>query len=203
MATVPNEVILNDSLRKQNAILEKLTAFLQMAYLQTQEEESEKTPRRVRPFTVNVNAQLGQPAGTTPLAMQVLPRNMARNSVGLYNIGPGDLIFANSWFDPASILQQFSDPNFPDVVAPLPNQVIQIGFLPKGSAASFDATEAIWVYNIGSNAVLTMTETVFARAGRKEGVMPKPAGIDGAIGAGYVAHPDTSEQFPMAIKALR
>jgi hypothetical protein len=201
-ANVPNEVILNDSLRRQNAVLEKLEHWLELAAIATQEGKSTETPRKFRPYTANIQNNLGQPTGVTALAFQLMPRNNARDSFSLQNLGPGDLLFSNTQFDPSSILQQISDPNHPNAILPAPMQVVEIGLLYSGGAVSINSSEALWVSNVGGNCVLSIVETVYDRAGTKRpGGFPIP-GLDGALGAGYGTAADVDGN-PILQKGLR
>ena len=193
-----NEAIINDHLRRNNIMLERLTVLLDARYKQVQEYEAEKTPNKVRPYTISLSA----PTSPTALCVQLLPRNPGRDSVALYNVGPGSLIWSNTWFDPTSILQQFSDPAHPNTITPLSNQIIEIGYVPSGGAVSVNSTEAIMGYNVGGLCVVTMTETSYLKAGNFKGVTFPPPGVDGALGAGYGTASDVDGN-PVLVKGIR
>ncbi len=194
----PNEVILNDNIERQNKLLDNLTNFLEKIYFQTQEEEGNKQPRNIRPYTANISLGTGSGA----LALQVMPRNPSRYDFAAYNLGPGDIIWCNTVFDPNSILQQFSDPAHPNVFLPAPNQVVQIGLIPSGATVDVNGQEPLWVFNVGGNAVLTIIETVFAKPGSMHAAGFPIPGLDGAIGAGYGTVDDVDGN-PTLVKGIR
>lgn len=198
MPQIPSEIILNDSIVRQTKVLDKLEKWIELSAIAEQEKQSTETPRKYRPYCVNVVAPTVAPI----LAVQVMPRNQARDSLSLYNAGPGTILFLNQWFDPASILQQFSDPAHPNTFLPAPNQVVEIGYLPVGSSTSIDSTESVWCWNNSTNALLVIVEAVYDRAGSiKSATFPIP-GLDGALGAGYTTTADVDGN-PTLIKGLR
>lgn len=196
----PNEIELRTSLNHQAALLTRIDKWLELAYLSQQEQKSTETPRSYRPLVYNLVA------GLTPgqiNAIQVLGRNFARFDVSIYNVGPGTILYSNAQFDPASMLQQLSDPAHPNTITPSPNQAIQIGYLPAGSSVTINSTDAVWAWNNGSNALLVMTEVIYARAGNQTGPMPALIpGLDGAIGQGYGNAVD-ADGNGVAVKGLR
>lgn len=194
-----NERILNDFFSKQTGQQERMVKAIEAMALATQQKESEKTPTIVRPTTINLTC--GTTAGQIN-SIQLVRRDPHRKSVAIYNFGSGDLLWACYNFDPATILSQFSDPNHPDVVLPVPNQAVQIGFLPTGGSTSFDGTEAIWGYNVATNCVLTLTETLFTTPHHiRSATFPVP-GLDGALGAGYEVAPGVDGN-PVVVKGIR
>ena len=124
MGTPPREILLHDSINRQTEAVKLLTKWLEETYLQTQLKESQKRPRKVNIYTVNVNAVSTGASGAAKATFQTLPRNDERYDFAVVNSGPGDLLFNTENFDPVSIFQQFSDPNAPDTVLPVPNQVV-------------------------------------------------------------------------------
>lgn len=192
-----NEIIINDNLAKNNKMLEHLTRMIDAAYMQIQEAESEKTPNRLRPYTVNISA----PTTPAPLCVNVMPRNPSRDSMSLYNVGTGSVIWSNTWFDPTSILQQFSDPAHPGSNTPLANQIIEIGYVPSGASVTINSTEPLYCYNVGGNALVTIVESMYVKPGSLSATIPVP-GIDGAIGAGYTSAADVDGN-PILIKGIR
>jgi hypothetical protein len=139
---------LNNNLETQNRMM--------MHYLGMQIKEASKTPPIARPIVFNlVSSQV------PPQAMQILGRNPNRHEVAVVNYGPGSIIFREQWFDPQSMLQNFSDPNFPNVITPGPNQAIPIGYAPQGANFSMKATNGLWAYSVGGSALITMIDEVF------------------------------------------
>lgn len=173
-----NDGLVIDHLTRTNHALNNLNKLLALIYYQTQESKAQETPGAERPYTINLSAP-------GPGDVQLLPNNGARQKVGVYNQGPGDLLFSNQHFHPASILQQLSDPNHPNTILPAPNQVVNIGLLPNGASATWYSTSAIWVYNVGGNCLLSMLESIYVTPKSVTDNGAKPYGLDGAIGAGY------------------
>ena len=172
-----NEAIINDALRHQNVMLAKLTELLEASYLQTQELEANKTPNESRPYTVNLSC----PSEPNLHPLQVLGRNPNRSSLTIYNVGAGSCFYHHTMFDPTSILQQFSDPANPNTVLPAYNQVVQIGYLPSGASVTINSTEPLWALNHGATCLLTIIESVYAKAGKQQ------PGFDGVLGNAYAA----------------
>ena len=193
-----NEIIINDNLERNNRMLNRLTTLIDTLFLQIQEAESEKTPAKLRPYTINLSA----PQTPNPQVVQIMPRNAARDSLSIYNVGPGSLIWSNTWFDPTSMLQQFSDPAHPNTITPLANQLIEIGYLPSGGSVSINSTEAIMAYNVGGVALLTITESSYLKSGNFKGYTFPPPGVDGALGAGYDTVSDVDSN-PILVKGIR
>lgn len=173
----------NKLFRANSAVLARLNAWLQQL-------EAEKTPGSFRPKTINLLCSNLAAANGQVRALQLYPRNGLRGSLAIYNLGPADILYGTKEFDPASILQQVSDPSSPDTVTPSYNQMIDIGILSAGASAAVDATGGVWAYNIGSsNALLTMVETIYSAAITDPQSDPLSPGLAGAIA--YPKDPDT------------
>lgn len=194
-----NEQILNDFLARHQASNDRTVAAIERAALIIQQAESEKTPSLIRPTTINLQA------GIVPgqiQALQILRKDDHRRQVVFYNQGPGDVLWSNAYFDPASILAQFSDPLHPDLVLPMPNQSVPIGFLVVGATITIIGTDAIWAYNNGVNAIISFTESIFnSPRNVRSPTFPVP-GLDGALGAGYELAPGVDGN-PVVTKGLR
>jgi hypothetical protein len=136
---------------------------LMLAYFQEQLREQNRTAENSPPRCFNLwNVVL--PA---PLALQIIPGNPARNKVGLANTGPSNILYSTAWFDPVSVLRNFSDPLDPDAVTPGFNQSIEMGFLAAGMAVEINSIRSVWAYSLGSqagsnqNAILSIQDSIF------------------------------------------
>lgn len=159
-----------------NMTMENVNKLLTLIYFQTQEHKAQETPGKLEPVTVNLDLASGS------RAIQILPNNGYRQEIGIYNSGPGDLVFNSSHFD-SSIFQQFSDPSDPDAVTPPPNQLIRIGYLPSGASMTVKSSASLWGLNINGAALITCLESVYDS--NPHGY-DKPPGYDGWMNGGYV-----------------
>ena len=188
-----NDGLVIDHLGKVNHSLNQLNKLLALIYYQTQESKAQETPGAERPYIINLQC----PTSPEPQALQIVPNNGARQKVGIYNLGPNDLLLSNKYFDPGSILQQISDPAYPNQILPGPNQVVEIGILPRGASCTWYSTASIWGYNVGnsgnqrdapSNCVLSILESLYVTPKSVTGM--KPYGVDGATHGGYGVTPN-------------
>ena len=197
---IPNEVLLNDFLSHFTKSTQSLIDSIERNALFVQQVESEKIPALTRPTTFNLtSSQFGTQAQA--VASQILRREQQRDGFSLINLGPGDLIWSNTVFDPNTILTQFSDPSHPSTLTPLPNQAIDIGYVPSGGNISIETTDALWGYSVGGACLLTIVETLYLSARSSRAATMQIAGLDGAIGQGYgtVQGPDGN---PVASKKI-
>lgn len=135
---------------------QKMQNVLINAYLEHQVKEARQVPgvTRLRTFA------LKNPTAPA-LAIQMISKDMNRDSVGIQNNGPGDVILQTDWFDPASVLQHFVDLGTTPLTV---NSAIPIAFLASGSSLAIDGTGAIWGYNLNSAseaATLSFAESLY------------------------------------------
>jgi hypothetical protein len=136
---------------------------LMLSYFQEQLKEQNRTPENSPPRVYNLwNVVL-----PSPTALQIVPGNPARYKVGIANSGPSNILYSTNWFDPISVLRNFSDPLDPDTVTPGYNQAIEMGFLLAGMAVEVNSIRSIWAYSLGSqagsnqNAILSIQDSLY------------------------------------------
>jgi hypothetical protein len=154
--------MLGDRIQYNNQLME--------AFLRVQLRKARETPALTKLTTFN----LQNPTSPAPTALQILTKNDKRASVGIYNTGPADILIAEQWFDPTTVLQWFSDPLDPDTILPGFNQSIPIGFLGATQPRlTLDGTTGLWAYSLGSqassnkNAVVSLADSVYVTDGVK------------------------------------